>query len=119
MIRIAGAAVSTAALLVTTALPALANDVNVSIVGNGEDSDNRISFDFDKCLNINQSSRTNILNTISVNSNTGNNRANDNSKGDVAIRTGDATSAAAVSNAVAGNVLDFGGCACMEGAMQL
>lgn len=90
------------------AAPAFAG-TNTHITGNGSDSDNRVSVKQGSRTNISQSSRVNVGNSVNIHTNTGNNRANDNTDGDVSIRTGDINTSVRIANRVNSNFLNLGG----------
>jgi hypothetical protein len=71
---------------------------NISIWGNGSDSDNRIRFSSNQSTSINQSNNANFDNNIRVFANTGGSEINRNTGGWTNIRTGDSNANVEISN---------------------
>jgi hypothetical protein len=100
--------ISSAAVLGSGALfPAFADQVDV--VGNGAFSDTSVRLSNSNQTRVSQTNDTNISNNVRVNSNTGNNRANFNTGGDVLIRTGDVDTQVAIRNTAGSNFANLGG----------
>lgn len=103
---------ATGALLLNMALPAFAATVNLEVSGNGSDSDNEISFDRDTESGVYQQNESKIHNDISVSSNTGGNTADDNTGGNVKVKTGDTQVVASVMNQTGVNMAEVEACDC-------
>jgi len=104
-----GTAVSTAALVASSfATPLLATTVEIS--GNGSDSDSTVAVQQSNNTVVEQNNTANISNNVNVKSNTGDNKANDNTGGDVSIKTGDSEANVAVSNTANSNQASVSGC---------
>src|SRR3990167_7594248 len=102
-------AVSSAALVVSSfATPLLATTVEIS--GNGSDSDNTVSVEQTNKTEVNQNNTANISNNVNVSSNTGDNKAEDNTGGDVSIDTGDSSANVTVTNSANSNQASVNGC---------
>lgn len=78
------------------------------ITGNGSNSDNDISSVNSQSTSIYQQNYADIENDIDADANTGNNDANRNTGGDVAVITGHAAADVTVSNTANANVADLG-----------
>lgn len=68
-----------------------AGDTTVEVTGNGSDSENEVELEQETKTEVYQSNQANISNDVKVDAETGDNEAEDNTNGDVAIKTGDAT----------------------------
>lgn len=88
--------------------PAFAAEL--TITGNGSSSDNTISVEKSNDTTVVQSNTAVVNNTVSSNATTGGNRANDNTNGDVMIRTGNATTATTIENNLNSNVAQVDCC---------
>lgn len=77
-------------------------DTEVLISGNGSHSDNTVNLDQTSETEVFQENNAKIHNDVDVDGNTGKNDANDNTGGDVSVKTGDVDVKVSVSNA--GNV---------------
>ena len=107
--RIATAIATGALLLNSFAAPAFAaTDVTVS--GNGSDSNNTANINLTKTNTVVQNNTANVTNNVDVDANTGDNDANDNTGGDVSISTGDSDVAVAVKNMLNKNSAAIGCC---------
>ncbi len=84
-------------------------DTDLRVSGNGSRSNNRINLDMDTDMRVSQDNSSRIDNTIDTENNSGDNRADNNSRGDVMIRTGDTRSAIQVSNDTNMNHVSLGG----------
>jgi len=82
------------------------------ITGNGSDSDNTLDLDLGGDTSIVQENDADIENDVNVNQNTGENEADDNTGGEVKIKTGMAHAMVAVDNLVNFNVADVD-CGCV------
>lgn len=78
--------------------PVAAANFNFTITGNGSDSNNETEFKADNNTTLVQDNDTHLNNQIKVNSNTGDNGADDNTGGAVKIKTGDTETAVSVQN---------------------
>lgn len=85
-----------ASLFVVQLQPAFA--ATILVTGNGSESENEVEFKQSTTTSVVQTNAANVVNTVNSNSSTGGNEANDNTGGDVIIRTGDAKSYATVEN---------------------
>jgi hypothetical protein len=92
------ATVATGAFALSTFATSAFAYTNVEISGNGAFSDNRVSVTQNERTRINQRNDANIVNNVSIRSNTGGNDANFNTGGDVFIRTGDIDSTVRINN---------------------
>lgn len=72
-------------------------DTNVTISGNGADSNNTVLLNQTTNTSVNQSNYANVKNDVDANAKTGNNTANSNNGGNVTIKTGNASVDANVS----------------------
>jgi hypothetical protein len=89
------------------------------ISGNGSDSDNEIDLGgkhggIENTTEVSQGNLADILNDVEVDSDTGDNEAEDNTGGETEIETGDATADVTVDNMVNFNWADIDGCGCLE-----
>ena len=84
-------------------------DLNVKISGNGSDSDNKADVDVNNTLSVIQANNADVDNDVDVDANTGGNKAEDNTGGEVEIETGDAKVEVAIENMVNQNVANIGG----------
>jgi hypothetical protein len=92
------AALATTGLLLSSFAQTALADIDVNVSGNGSRSDNNVSIRHESSTTISQSNHADISNIIAVSSNTGGNRANDNTEGDVHIGTGDSNTHIGVAN---------------------
>lgn len=99
--KISFGVVSSAIGLLLLAAPALAASIEIS--GNGADSDNSATVDQTSSTVIVQENSSDFTNNVRQRGNTGRNRANSNTGGDVDIDTGDASNSADVTNTGGGN----------------
>lgn len=83
-------------------------DVDVKVSNNGRNSDNRVDLGLNNSVGLYQTNNADVDNIVNVDSNTGRNRAADNS-GDVVIDTGRATTVVDVATAANMNVARVGG----------
>ncbi len=67
------------------------NDTDVKIEGNGTGSDNNAKLKFDNDVDVDQDNDAHVKNKVDVESETGDNSADDNTGGDVTVKTGDST----------------------------
>lgn len=108
-IRIATAATSAALVASSFATPLLAA-TTVEISGNGSNSDNNVAVEQTNQTVVSQNNTANISNNVNVKSNTGDNKAEDNTGGDVSIKTGDSDASVSVSNTANSNQASVSGC---------
>jgi hypothetical protein len=86
--------------------------VSARIVGNGSKSDNVINLRFDRDMTIVQDNLADVLNAVYADAQTGSNKANDNTGGEVLILTGDAMAKVDIDNLVNFNSADID-CGCL------
>lgn len=97
-----GAGVITTGLFALSAVPsAFASEITIG--GNGAGSDNSIDLRSQNDTNVTQRNNSTISNTVETSQNTGGNRANFNTGGDVTIVTGDAESDVSIVNKTGSN----------------
>lgn len=104
-------ALATGAMLFNMVGPAAAA-YTFEISGNGSDSDNDVYFDREDDTQVFQTNETNIVNDISVKTNTGHNDTNDNTNGDVDVDTGDTTVSTTIVNQAGVNEAEVEPCDC-------
>lgn len=97
-------ALAATAMVVTMSMPAYAAEMNLTVSGNGVDSDNTVKVENNQTQNVVQNNEAKIENNISANSSTGGNSASRNTGGDVKVDTGDADTTVNVSNSANTNV---------------
>lgn len=100
--RIASAVATGALLLNSFAVPAFAA-TNITLSGNGADSNNTANINLTKTATIVQNNTANVSNNVDVKADTGGNDANDNTGGDVEITTGDSDVSVAIKNMLNSN----------------
>lgn len=98
------------AMLLNVATPALAS-TEITISGNGSGSDNNVVVQSTNTTTVNQNNTANVTNNIKTNADTGDNKANYNTGGNVEISTGNADVTANVSNDLNSNVAKVDCCA--------
>jgi hypothetical protein len=86
-----------------------AGDLDVVISGNGSDSDNDVDVDFDNDVRVNQTNVADVDNDVDVDADTGNNDVDDNTGGDVRVRTGDVSTDIRLSTIANANSARIGG----------
>jgi hypothetical protein len=108
----AGTAIATAALILGSISPFALADTTVEISGNGADSQNEANVGVSQSTGVFQTNDATITNMVSVSTNSGDNKANKNTGGDVSIDTGNASANVSVENTANKNVADVscGGC---------
>lgn len=84
-------------------------DTDVKISGNGSDSDNKVNLDSQASNGIFQDNNGKVKNDVDVDSKTGNNKAKDNTNGDVEIETGDSDVSVGILNLLNSNAAKIGG----------
>jgi len=90
--------IATGAILANALAPMAFAGTEITINGNGADSNNDVIVELENETEINQNNTANFTNNIDGDSNTGDNDANKNTGGDVEITTGDADVSATVNN---------------------
>ncbi|MDO8498392.1 MAG: hypothetical protein Q7S44_01255 [bacterium] len=83
-------------------------DTSVTISGNGSDSDNDVDLDLNHETELFQNNNADINNDVYAKANTGKNEAEDDTGGDVTIRTGDADTTVDITNKANANVASIG-----------
>lgn len=106
---------ATAALLTQTVLPAFAA-TTITISGNGSNTDNTADVEIVRETTVVQNNTSDISNDINVDANTGDNQANDNTGGDVEVKTGDTDVDVKVANSANTNMAELNGCDCDQDA---
>ena len=86
--------------------------ISLKILENGADSDNKIKLDFDHAVLLTQANDARVKNDVWANANSGDNRANRNTGGDVLVDTGDAHAGVEVDTMVNFNWADVD-CGCL------
>lgn len=97
------------ATLLYTVTPVFAG-VTLDISGNGSDSNNEVRYEQENEVEVLQVNEAEVLNQIEVKVDTGDNEAEDNTGGDVSIKTGDAETKVTVSNTLNSNVAEVESC---------
>ena len=106
-------AIATSAILLQLTVPLVAAvDTTYTVSGNGASSDNKIDVEKNNNTVVTQSNNANVTNNVSGSASTGDNDANYNTGGEVAILTGDAKSSVSVSNELNSNQADVNSCDC-------
>jgi len=95
------AALATVSMILT---PTVSAATSLEISGNGSSSDNDVKVERSNATTVVQSNSAVVTNNVSSNSSTGGNKANDNTGGDVMIKTGDASSDVTVENTLNSNI---------------
>ncbi len=113
--RIAAAAASSA-LILSMMAPAAFADTTAEISGNGSDSNNDIAVTNKDSSTINQTNNTTIGINVTSSANTGGNKANDNTGGDVSIDTGAAVSTVGIAVMGSSNTAAQSDCGCPQGS---
>ena len=103
-------AIAAGALLVNLSTPAFASSYEFVVTGNGSESDSEVKFEQENEVTVNQSNYADVTNDVKVYANTGENSAEDNTGGDVEIKTGDSDTTVAVSNTLNSNVAQVDAC---------
>jgi hypothetical protein len=103
-------AASTAALALGSFGPSVLGATNITINGNGSDSDNEVEFSQSNTTQVSQHNTADIENNVDANASTGGNSASRNTGGDVSVDTGNATSNVEVTNNANSNVAHVDGC---------
>lgn len=96
---------------------ALASSLELTVTGNGADSQNTTNVSSDNSTVVSQTNSANITNNVSANSSSGDNNASKNTGGGVSVDTGDSKTLVSVSNTANSNVADVNNCACDADAL--
>lgn len=102
--------VTSASLIASTMAPMAFAGTEIEISGNDRGSENSISIDFDKRVDISQNNDADFDNNVRVNASTGGNEANDNDSENVSIESGDVDSRVQIHNMANFNHADLGDC---------
>jgi hypothetical protein len=105
-------AIATGALLTNALAPIAFAETTIEISGNGSKSDSNVNVTQSSNTTVVQNNTANVTNNVSGDAKTGGNDANDNTGGDVIVKTGNATSNATVSNTLNSNQADVANCNC-------
>lgn len=105
------AGIASAALLANM-MPAAFASTTVDISGNGKKSDNEVNVTNANNTTVTQTNTASINLNIKSKANTGGNKANGNTGGDVKVKTGDATSSVGVSITGGVNAATVENCGC-------
>lgn len=103
---------TTGALVATLIAPNAYADTTIDISGNGNNSNNTANVVNNNTLNVVQSNNMVVNFTINSSADTGKNKANNNTGGDVAISTGNAKSKVSVDVVGGSNTINLDGCLC-------
>lgn len=104
-------ALTAGSVLVYSVAPVFGS-TSLIISGNGSDSNNETQVQMTSQTTVVQNNNTSVKNDVDVESNTGDNKANDNTGGDVLIETGDSDVKVEVGNQLNSNVADVESCDC-------
>lgn len=102
-------AIAAGALLLNGLMPVL-GATHLVISGNGSDSNNDVNVEVEHSTSVTQSNSADVYNDVNAKSNTGDNKAEDNTGGEVSIETGDADSDVSVTNTLNSNSADVDCC---------
>jgi hypothetical protein len=97
------------ALLVNTVLPVFA-ETSIVISGNGTDTENTATVGFSQTTQVVQENNADVFNKVEADADTGDNKAEDNTGGDVSIETGDADVTVKAETSVNTNSAEVGCC---------
>lgn len=104
----------TGAFLAGAVLPAGAfAATNVTVSGNGYKSTNKVVVKNTKKTKVSQTNTSVVSNSVGVTQNTGGNKANGNTGGDVTVTSGEASATVSVTNTTGGNNLVWDNCGCV------
>jgi hypothetical protein len=112
-------AVATAGLLATSFAPMALADTTITVQGNGADSNNTVDVKDIHKSSVKQKNDTTVSTVVSVDQNTGGNKANKNTGGDTEIKTGNATSTVMVDVSGNSNEATAGDCECVDHATDV
>jgi hypothetical protein len=109
--RTLGVVVTTAALVANGLVPAAAlADTNLTVSGNGTDSQNGVVVSNSSNNTVTQNNNASFTNNISGSANTGSNDANKNTGGNTSVKTGDASTNVGVTNSANSNDANLNCC---------
>ena len=111
--------IATGAILLNAFTPLAFASTTIEISGNGSSSDNTANVTTSTTTTVVQRNDANVSNNVDSNATTGGNDANDNTGGDVTIKTGNAKANVDVSTEVNANKADVNGCNCDNDANVL
>ena len=97
------ASVAALSLVISVGSQAAMAATTLTISGNGSGADSEVDFDANRTTDVIQNNVSNVQNSVKVKSNTGKNDANDNTSGEVKIKTGDAVGVVTVRNMLNSN----------------
>jgi len=103
--------------LLVSATPVAAMSIEIS--GNGVDSSNTTNVSVNQSVNILQTNNADIQNKVDVDANTGKNSASENTGGDVAISTGDASATVVGKTEVNSSRLSLGCCGVADASVSI
>lgn len=109
--------VTAGVMIANVATPAFATTIEIS--GNGAGSDNAVAVQTTNTTTVSQSNTANVTNTVKTNADTGDNKANYNTGGNVGIQTGDAKVTANVSNDLNKNMASVDCCAASDTEVKI
>lgn len=104
--------IATVAIVASSFATAAFASTDITISGNGANSDNTANVSTSNSTTVTQTNDANISNNVSVSTNTGGNKANSNTGGDVSVSTGNATSNVGLANTANSNIANVSGCNC-------
>ena len=107
-------AIATGALLAQAVAPIAFAETSLEISGNGAGSENEVTVKQTSSTNVEQKNVANVTNKVNADADTGNNKANYNTGGEVMIDTGKAVVNAHVSNNLNTNVAEVENCNCAQ-----
>ncbi len=93
--------------------------LSIWITGNGSDSDNTVNLGLESATVVTQANVANVNNDVDVDSDTGDNDAEDNTGGDVMIDTGDADVDVTVDTMANFNLADIMSCCLLSGTAKI
>src|SRR3989338_11490649 len=103
--------IATATILLNVLTPMAYADTTIEISGNGNNSTNDVNVTNNDTTDVNQTNTFNVTLNVSSKAYTGNNKASNNTGGDVTIDTGNATSNVTVNVSGGYNIANIP-CAC-------
>ncbi|MCL5438800.1 MAG: hypothetical protein M1268_02325 [Patescibacteria group bacterium] len=103
--------IATGALLLNGFMPLAFADTTIKISGNGSDTNNTANVTMNQTRVVVQNNTANITNNVNVDAKTGNNTADDNTGGNVTIKSGNSNVTANVTNEVNSNQASIDCCA--------
>lgn len=107
-------AVATSALLLNALTPAFAA-TTIEVSGNGSFATNGVSVSNNQNTTVTQANTATVTNAVTSTAKTGGNSANDNTNGDVVVKTGNAVNTTAVSTQANSNQATVNNCNCAGG----